>query len=226
MNDSCFSGSLIEIIKASYDFENIVKNRLDSALEYTFIKLLFTYGNFDSEILLKQSLNHIINDVLKNQELENNFITIFKDIYQNEILNLLEFGKKISEICPSGILFTPKNFVQFAEKATIFSSSDYKNISLTLPARRISVLLNDNYRICGSVFSSIFIESLLNENSSFKSFCSSIKMRFESYKKDFENIIIDQNQIKEEKESFNHNKEEKESSNQNKEEENSNQNKE
>lgn len=214
MNDSCFSGSLIEIIKASYDFVNIVKNRLDSALEYTFIKLLLTYGNFDSEILFEQSLNHIINDVLKNQGLENNFIPIFKDIYKNEMLNLFKFGKKISEICPSGILFTPKNFVKFAEKATIFSSSDYKNISLTLPARRISVLLNDNYRICGSVFSSIFIESLLNANSSFKSFCSSIEMRFKSYKADFENIIIYQNQNKEE-----------ENSNQNKEEENSNQNK-
>lgn len=108
MNDSCFSGSLVEIIKASYDFENIVKNRFDSALEYTFIKLLFTYGNFDSEILLKQSLNQIINNVLKNQGLENNFITIFKDIYKNEILNLLKFGKKFPKFSLLEFYLLPK----------------------------------------------------------------------------------------------------------------------
>lgn len=192
MNDSCYSGSLIEIINASYDFEKIIKAKLDSESEYSLFKLLFTYGNFNSEEELVQSLNNMIRMIEENDKFNKEFIVILRNL---EIKNLVKFRNKILTIFPYGVeSFTPQNFTRFGDKSTIFSSSDYQNISLTLPARRISVFLHDNFRICGSVFSSIFIESLLIQNSSLESFCFSLKNLFEKYKVDFEQIIIYQNQ--------------------------------
>lgn len=195
MNDSTQSSSLIEIIKASYDFESIIKTTLDTETEGSLIKLLFTYGNFDSEIKLAQSIRSLIKMIDQKEEHNKEFIKIFEIIIMNEIPNLLKFGNKIKELFPSGVLdFVPQNFTRFGDKSTIFSSSDNNNISLTLPVRRISASLQDNFRICGSIFSSIFIESLLTHNSSLNSFCSSIKKLFFKYKNDFESIIITQNQ--------------------------------
>lgn len=180
MNDSYYSGSLIEIIKNCIDFEYIFSNNLDADFEYDLLQYLFEFGNEISDVIIDEKQQKV-RDFLQNISTE-----------QTSKLN--EFINNISIIFPTGIkAFIPKNFVIFGEKATIFSSSDYESISLSLPGRKITVSLFDNYRVCGSIFSSIFIESLLKKNISLETFQSSIKELFQKYKNDFEDIIMNQN---------------------------------
>ena len=70
-------------------------------------------------------------------------------------------------------------------------------ISLTLPGRKyqITTMKNPKIRIFGSIFSSIIIESFLNENaiSSVDTFYESIFSQYAIYKKKFIDDIILQN---------------------------------
>lgn len=63
----------------------------------------------------------------------------------------------------------PHHFVKFSEKAIIFTSSSYDQSSISLPGREINISILEDLitRIFGSVFSSIFIESLLDKKSQF-----------------------------------------------------------
>ena len=196
MNDSCCSGSLIEMIKISNQFEDIFTGQIDSDSEFFFVKFLFTFGLVDENKLKETLINNI--SVIDSFS----FDSSLKKVIKNIILNMnektahrvFEFIQNVSNKFPGISTFIPMNFANFGRKSIIFSSSDYQNVSFTLPARKISALLTTNYRICGSVFSSVFIESLLTRNDSFKNFCASIKEKFIQYRDDFQQNIINQNQ--------------------------------
>ncbi|KAK8899857.1 hypothetical protein M9Y10_002180 [Tritrichomonas musculus] len=73
----------------------------------------------------------------------------------------------------------PHHFLKFAEKAIIFASSSYGQPSIPLPGREFKISICDfpRTRVFGNIFSSIFIESLLDINSqkSLKEFTKSIE---------------------------------------------------
>ena len=87
----------------------------------------------------------------------------------------------------------PKQIASFGSKATVFASSIENDVSFTLPIRRIIAGLRKNYRSCGNVFSSIFIQAFLNGPNTFTKFCDLIQMLLPVYKEEFESIIIEQN---------------------------------
>lgn len=92
----------------------------------------------------------------------------------------------------------PNHFIQFSKKATIFASSAFDQLSLTLPGRKfkISILNKCRIRVFGTVFTSIIIESFLHKKAilSLDNFCNHIRDRLKYYKDQFENLIEIQNQ--------------------------------
>ena len=91
----------------------------------------------------------------------------------------------------------PHHFVKFSEKAIIFTSSSYDQSSISLPGREINISILEELitRVFGSVFSSIFIESLLDKKSSksLDEFSANIINIFYKYREDFERYIKEQN---------------------------------
>ena len=91
----------------------------------------------------------------------------------------------------------PKHFMEFAQKATIFTSSSFDQPSISLPGREInmSILEDPITRVFGNIFSSIFNESLLDKKSqkSLDDFSASIINLFHKYREDFERYIKEQN---------------------------------
>lgn len=91
------------------------------------------------------------------------------------------------------------SYFDFFKKATIFSSSTYNQISLTLPGRKINILAfnEPKIRVFGSIFTSIFIESFLDRRgqSSLKNYCKKISDLFKLYQTKFIDIIISQNEF-------------------------------
>ena len=93
----------------------------------------------------------------------------------------------------------PQHFIQFSEKATIFASSDFDQISLTLPARRLKIASLDIpiIRVFGSIFSSIILETFLynlKEIKSLDTLCDHIHNKYVEYGQIYNQYIKQQNQ--------------------------------
>ena len=207
-NDSCGSGSMIKLIELSHKFKDIFPNiddeTLESALFYFFTNLNKVNPN-DVKDAINSKLDKIdkyeLSDKIKN-DMKNILVNINEKIAQkisDFVINMdIEFNS---------VGCVPKLFLQFSEKATIFTSSLFNKKSLTLPGRKIdiSILNESRIRVFGSIFSSIFIESLLDTEGqlSFKSFCECIRRKYISYSQNFKNIILSQNEYINEKSEIN-----------------------
>lgn len=78
MNDSCYSGLLIEMIKISNAFEDIFTEKHESETEYFLVKFLFTFGLVEFDKFKETLVNHI--DVIYSFSLDDasaKFITDF-----------------------------------------------------------------------------------------------------------------------------------------------------
>lgn len=183
-NDSCNSGSMINLIKICEEFKEIFPHEDDLEVESVLFNFLagldkVEIENMQNEVdkklkafnfgkIKKESIRIV---KLKLEKIDE--ITI-KKVYQ--LVNNLDdrFSK---EKC------VPHHFLKFAEKAIIFTSSSYDQSSISLPGREfnISILELPRTRVFGNIFSSIFIESLLDRNSSksLKDFSENIENLFQ-----------------------------------------------
>ena len=202
-NDSCCSGSLIKLINICNDFLDIFPDIEDPTLESALFFFLTTLNKTSPEFIkdeivykiekidtiYKSKLSEITKKdlILKLQNLE---APIIEKIYQF-VINL-DPGF-LSAGC------VPHQFIQFSKKSTIFASSAYNQISLTLPGRKldISAFNEPKIRVFGSILISIWIESFLDKKgqSSLENFRKCIIDLFKLYKKMFIDIIISQNEF-------------------------------
>lgn len=89
-----------------------------------------------------------------------------KEIDNRRLSKLSEFVLNLGDEFQS-IGCVPRQFVQFAEKATIFVLSYFNKKSITLTGRKfsLSILKNPRIRIFGSIFSSIIFEAFFVKDS-------------------------------------------------------------
>lgn len=190
---------MVEIIRFSIEFEKIFSNHLKSQLATTLINFLSTLDvvephNFFNCINSKLDSTEDLDIIQYKSDIKSVLKLAFEDHKtQHNLINLV----KILVTSLSGIFFDPNIFINFGHKATIFASSIYRGIDLTLPVRRIHVFDHTQYRVCGSIFTSIYIESLLSAPNSLGDFINSIKLAFPKYKEEFESYILQQNEKKE-----------------------------
>lgn len=186
-NDSCCSGSLIKLIGICNDFIDIFPNIEDPTLE---LALLFFLTNLNkvSPELIRDAIDKI-NASCKStisEKTKNELVQKLQNLEDPVIEQICQFVTNLdAEFSSVGCL--PHQFLQFSKKSTIFSSSDYNQISLTLPGRKldISAFNEPKIRVFGSIFTSILIESFLNERSqlSLETFRNYMKDSFQVYKK-------------------------------------------
>ena len=204
-NDSCHSTSMIALIRASIEFEKIFSKSLDPKISSALFHFLGTIGHINDDFnFFKESFNSAMKIAIENND-PNNPDKNYGDIiqYQNEIKQIIYEvyqnhelqAKLISMIVDdlSGISCFPRVFDTFGKKATIFTSSLHGSIALTLPFRRIHITNHTQYRACGSIFASVFIESLLTAPKSLNLFLRSVNILFRKYKESFQAYIIKQN---------------------------------
>lgn len=169
---------------------------LKSALFYFLSNLNKVYSS-DKQVVANISNNL---NALDNYDINNERKTILKSklqkIDKSKIHKISEFIFELGDEFRS-IGCVPQHFIQFSKKAMILTSSDFNQISLTLPGRDFSISLNDSrIRIFGSIFSSILIESFLNKKAttSLVTFRDFIYNQYSEYKKIFMKYIKEQNE--------------------------------
>lgn len=196
--DSCNSCSMIEHIKASDIFVHLFPN-FPEEFSTIFIQYLGTLDNSDAlshSVIDKEILSEIIKAKLGDSNLcINDCISTIERELERLISYPVEKKKQFSELINilsylKAVPFIPNIFVKFSKKATVYTSSIHH--SFTLPARRIYVANFKNYRPCGNIFTSIYIQAFLNSPSKIENFNELIKILFQRYKNEFERIIIEQ----------------------------------
>ena len=185
-NQSCFSGSLIELIEISEHIDTIFKPSPE--LNQTIFKDLLNVATDKSK-----SINEKIQDIYKDYKIPNTEATTIKITQMIEILT--HYNKKIN--------ITPKLFVEFKNKSTIICSCSSAEQSPTLPLRQI---IGPKQRIQiataqGAIFSSCYLECLFcpsNDNDfSFTQFTNNLRIELKNMEEEFKDILIQQNTIDE-----------------------------
>lgn len=200
-NDSCCSGSLINLIKYCKSFNDIFPNINDPTLESALFYFLTNISKVYPDSVQETVDNKL--DTIQSYDIDQKNKEKLKEILQNLSTNTLH---KISEfVLNYDVEFkkvgcVPQFFLQFANKATIFSSSAYNEESFTLPGRYIKTTYfrTPRIRVFGSIFTSIFIKSLLSKKGqlSLGNFCENVGKLLGSYKQKFMPLIISQNEVK------------------------------
>lgn len=199
-NDSHFSGSIIKNIRLCQKFNEIfpdIKDRtLESALFYFLSNINKVYSS-DEQILVNISNKlNVIDFYYINDEKKATLKSILQKIDKSKTHEISEFIFDLGDEFKS-MGCVPHHFIQFSKKATIFTSSDFNQKSLTLPGRNFGISLNEpTIRIFGSIFSSILIESFLNKEviGSLITFRDFIYNQYSEYKKYFIEYIKQQNE--------------------------------
>ena len=197
-NDSCRSGSMIELIKICQEFKQIFPNEYDLEIESVLFNFLTGLGKFE-----KENFRKIVDEKIKyfdfgkiSQETIANFKLKLADMDEETIYKISQFINNLDSQF-SDEKCVPQHFLKFSEKAIIFTSSSYDQDSISLPGREInmSILEDPITRVFGNIFSSIFIESLLDKKSqkSLDDFSASIINLFHKYREDFEGYVKEQN---------------------------------
>lgn len=189
---------MIKLIDVCENFEKIFPGINNLSVESALFNFFTNLSKVEPN-LVGDAINNKI-DTIDSYDINNDAKLEVKQILVN--IDSSKFSQISKFICElkdlTSIGCVPQHFVQFAKKATIFASSAFDQISLSLPGRKynISILEDSRIRVFGSIFSSIFIESLLNEKSqsSLTNFKKSICDLFQSYKDQFIDCIITQNQ--------------------------------
>lgn len=199
-NDSSYSGSMIKHIEICSRFKNIfphIENIVVESLIYNFLTNL-----------TKDGCKNIMQEIEKNlqffnfgdisQKYKDDAIQKLKNIDEQLLNKILQFVNDLEDEFINTKCI-PEHFINFAKKSIIFTSSSYNQPSISLPGREfnISIKQNPRIRVFGSIFTSIFIESLLNADvqKSLLDFHINIYHLFCEYKKNFEKYIIDQNSL-------------------------------
>lgn len=200
-NDSNDSGSIIKLIKLSEEFlkifPGIENSTLESALFYFLTNLNKIYSS-DEQIMF--NIDGTL-DLIDDYDIDSSIKKVMKSKLQEIEVQMLP---KISDFVLSlGYEFqstgcVPHHFIQFAKKATIFTSSKFNQVSLTLPGRKFTYSLLDEWRIriFGSIFSSILIETLLDKDSliTLEVFRDKIYDKYTKYKDKYIKYIKRQNE--------------------------------
>ncbi|KAK8847265.1 hypothetical protein M9Y10_019851 [Tritrichomonas musculus] len=200
-NDSCGSGSLIKLINISRDFQSIFPNinnpTLESAMFYFLTNLNKVYPAGVKDAI--ESKLYKIDSYECSSKIKEEMITRLNQINESSYQQISDFILNF-DVEFRSVGCVPQHFLQFAKKATIFTSSLYNEKSLTLPGRKINISILDSSRIrvFGSIFSSILIEAFFHTQKghiphSLRNFSQFISEKLISYKKKFMDIIIVQN---------------------------------
>ena len=197
-NDSCNSGSMINLIKICKEFRQIFPYEDDLEVESVLFSFLVGLDKVEIENMQKEVDKKLKTFDFGNIKIES--IRIVKSKLENmnelKITKVSQFVNNVNDRF-SKEKCVPHHFLKFAEKAIIFASSSYDQSSISLPGREfnISILQHPRTRVFGNIFSSIFIESLLDKNSqtSLKEFSKNIENLFHKYREDFEKYINAQN---------------------------------
>lgn len=179
-NDSYSSGSMIYLIKICKEFKKIFPDNDDLEIEsvlFNFLTCLDKVGIYKMQNEVNEKLNNYDFGKTKQET-----IRIVKSRLENMseaiIQKVSHFVNNLDDQLPKENC-VPHHFLKFAEKAIIFASSSYGQPSIPLPGREFKISICDfpRTRVFGNIFSSIFIESLLDINSqkSLKEFTKSIE---------------------------------------------------
>ena len=192
---------MIKLIKISKIFQRIFPNinnpTLESALFCFLARLNKVYPAGVKDAI--ESKLEEINSYECSSKIKEEMITRLSQINESSYQQISDFVLNF-DVEFKSVGCVPQHFLQFAQKATIFTSSLYNEKSLTLPGRKINISILDSSRIrvFGSIFSSILIEAFFHTKKehiphSLRNFCQFISEKLISYKKKFMDIIIVQN---------------------------------
>ena len=181
-NQSCNSGSLIELIDISEQINEIFVSSQDS--KQSIFQKLFSLAHDKT-----QSNDEKINLIIKEYHISPSEATKQKVI---NIINLLSNYKDTFDI-------SPELFIQFKNKSTIFCSCSSTSECPTLPFREIIGPKDRYVNSQGGVFSSMFIRCLFSPNDdndfSFSNFTKNLQDELLHMENELKDIMIKQNTI-------------------------------
>ena len=183
-NESCHSGSLLELINISrtlYDIFHEDRTTLMKAFE-TILSYSSTSTSTETESTNKASLEDI--QALKPESFDPN--------KYNDIIQCV--SSKLSKY-PTNNKIDPLLFIHFQQKASIFCSCYSDNFSFSLPIRDFYIGFDSAICSHGNIYISCVIDCLFHKR--FKSdsteFVQQLQLSFEQMKSKFEELIIEQN---------------------------------
>ena len=180
-NQSCFSGSLIELIEISEIINEVIDLSKDSNQQC--FQQLQSIANDDS-LSIDQQIQYIQRNYHISPE-----TTKEKIIYMLELLTHYKQPFSIS----------PQLFIQLKQKSTIFCSCSSTSECPTLPFREIIGPKTTTANSQGGVFSSAFINSLFFPNQendfSFSKFINNLQNELAKMEGELKDILIKQNTI-------------------------------
>ena len=185
-NQSCYSGSLIELIEISELIDKVFK--LSPEVDQTIFENLFNVTNDKSK-----SIDEKVQKIYNDYNIPNTGATTYNII---QIIELLTHYKKSFKI-------TPKLFIELKNKSTIICSCSSTEQSQTLPFRQI---IGPEQRIKiantqGGIFSSCYLDCLFHPSQdndfSITKFTQNLQVELKEMEKEFMEILVQQNTIDE-----------------------------